>query len=158
MPAEQSEKAKQGKAPEKKSMIAVIRIRGNTGIKKEIERAMKLLRLHNQHACVVVEDSPSLRGMLQKVKDYVTYGPVSDETVKALAAKRGVPYKEEERHAWKKKKKRFLSVNGKKYEPLFRLSPPRGGFERGGIKRPFAKGGALGNRGEKINDLIKKML
>ena len=40
----------------------------------------------------------------------------------------------------------------------FRLNPPRGGFERKGIKVSFNSGGALGYRGEKINSLIKKML
>ena len=41
---------------------------------------------------------------------------------------------------------------------FFRLSPPRKGFGRKGIKFAFTKGGALGYRGIKINDLIKRML
>lgn len=41
---------------------------------------------------------------------------------------------------------------------FFKLTPPKGGFERKGTKRPFSLGGALGYRKEKINDLIKKML
>lgn len=39
-----------------------------------------------------------------------------------------------------------------------RLQPPRGGFERKGTKKPFIKGGALGDRKDKINDLIQKMM
>ena len=34
----------------------------------------------------------------------------------------------------------------------------KGGFERKGTKMPFHLGGALGNRKEKINDLIRRML
>jgi large subunit ribosomal protein L30 len=47
---------------------------------------------------------------------------------------------------------------GAEDQKVFRLSPPRGGFERKGIKTPFTMGGALGNRKEKINDLIKRMI
>ena len=36
-------------------------------------------------------------------------------------------------------------------KPVFRLHPPRKGYE--GIKRSFKEGGALGYRGEKINEL-----
>ena len=43
-------------------------------------------------------------------------------------------------------------------KPFFRLHPPVGGFERKGIKVPFAQGGVLGYRKGKINDLIKKMI
>jgi large subunit ribosomal protein L30 len=44
----------------------------------------------------------------------------------------------------------------KDVKPLFRLSPPKKGYE--GIKRGFGAGGALGYRGEKINDLISRMI
>ena len=41
---------------------------------------------------------------------------------------------------------------------FFKLSPPRGGFERGGVKKQFALGGVLGYRKDKINDLLQKMI
>ena len=41
---------------------------------------------------------------------------------------------------------------------FFKLSPPRRGFERKGIKIPFSMGGALGYRKNKINDLIQRMV
>lgn len=46
----------------------------------------------------------------------------------------------------------------KKIKNYFRLNSPRKGFERKGIKKPFSIGGALGYRGSKINDLIKRMI
>ena len=46
----------------------------------------------------------------------------------------------------------------RKDKKMINLHPPRGGFERKGIKIPFKVGGALGYRGEKISDLIKRML
>ena len=44
----------------------------------------------------------------------------------------------------------------KDVKPLFRLTPPRKGYE--GVKRSFQNGGALGYRGAKINDLIQRMM
>jgi len=43
-------------------------------------------------------------------------------------------------------------------KPVFRLKPPSKGYDRGGIKQPYTKGGALGYRSEKINDLLKRMI
>jgi large subunit ribosomal protein L30 len=115
-------------------MIAILRIRGPIHVKTEIADTLTMLHLHRGNYCAVFKDSPSLRGMLQKAKDYITYGKITEETYTEL-----------------KKLK-----DGKK--SFFRLNPPRGGFERKGVKTPFIKGGALGDRGEKMGDLIAKML
>jgi len=53
-------------------------------------------------------------------------------------------------------KKTLKDVPGLKN--FFRLNPPKGGFERKGIKIQYSLGGALGYRKEKINDLVVKML
>ena len=65
---------------------------------------------------------------------------IDEETLKELLDKRSEP----------------SSEDPKKTKKFFRLSPPKGGMRS--IKKPFSKGGALGNRAEKINDLIKRML
>ncbi|MEM0475282.1 MAG: uL30 family ribosomal protein [Candidatus Norongarragalinales archaeon] len=114
------------------ALIAVVRVRGVVGVKRSVEAVFRVLRLTRKNHCVLVEDSPSTRGMLRAIRDYATWGEASVETIALL-------------------KKKF----GEK-EVVFRLQPPRGGF-RGGIKRHYPKG-ALGYRGEKINDLIKAML
>ena len=49
---------------------------------------------------------------------------------------------------------KIKDVEGMK--PVFRLHPPIKGYE--GNKHAFAEGGALGNRKEKINDLVMRML
>ena len=41
---------------------------------------------------------------------------------------------------------------------VLRLGPPRKGYGRKGIKKDFSIGGALGDRKEKINDLVRRML
>ena len=116
--------------------IAIIRLRGTNDVKVEIEDTLKMLRLHKKHTCSVYPKTPELSGMLEKCKDYITYGELDEDTYKLLVEKRGM-------------KKEGKLVN------YFHLQPPKGGFERKGIKTPFTLKGALGNRGEKINALIK---
>lgn len=114
--------------------IIAIRIRGGIGVKGTIKSAMDMLNLRNQHNCVILTDNPSTRGMLQKVQGYITFGIGDAETIALLEAK---------------------LEEGKKQ---IRLAPPRKGFERKGIKVPFVSGGALGDRKEKINELVKRMI
>ncbi len=120
--------------------IAVIRIRGEIHVPSSIKDTLFIMRLRKKYSCVIVEENPTMLGRINKVKDYVTYGYINPETEKLLIEKRG-------------KKDRDGKL--KKY---FSLNPPRGGFERKGTKKGFNAGGALGNRKEKINDLIKRMI
>jgi len=119
--------------------LAIIRIRGTNDVKGEIESTMKMLRLHKKMTCSIYPKTDALMGMLEKCKDYVTYGEIDEETYKLLVEKRGI------------------EKEGKKMN-YFHLQPPRGGFERKGIKTPYSMKGALGYRKEKINLLIKKMI
>jgi large subunit ribosomal protein L30 len=121
------------------TQIAIIRIRGTNDVKKEIENTMFMLHLQKKHTCSVYPKTDALMGMLEKCKDYITYGELDEETHKLLIDKRGM-------------------IKDGKAVNYFHLHPPRGGFERGGIKTPFTLKGALGYRKEKINILIKKML
>ncbi|MBN2052195.1 uL30 family ribosomal protein [Candidatus Woesearchaeota archaeon] len=123
-----------------KGKIAIILIRGVVRARENIIATLFALRLRKKNSCVVLEDTPSNRASAMKCKDYAAFGDINEETYKLLVEKRG--------------KK---GADGK-LKQFFLLHPPRGGFERKGIKTPFSNGGALGNRGEKINDLIKKML
>ena len=43
-------------------------------------------------------------------------------------------------------------------KPVFRLTPPKKGFGRQGIKKPYSIGGALGYRASDINDLLNRMI
>ena len=157
MQRKRKKKMSEEKTELNKKRLAVIRVRGQTGIKKDIKDTLKMLCLYRSNYCVVVDDS--LLGMIKKAKDYVTWGEIDDETYNLLVEKRGEEYKGRLTDSKKKiNYKKFIIVNNKKYKKYFRLSPPRGGFERKGIKTPFTKSGALGYRKEKINELIKKMV
>ena len=131
--------------------IAIVRIRGGIDVRRSIKDTLAMLRLYRKNYCVVVEGSPSIIGMVNKIKDYVTWGEIDESTFKLLVEKRGELYKG-------RSERGFIIVDKKKYKSFFRLSPPRGGFRRKGIKIPFKVGGALGYRAEKINELIKRMI
>ncbi|MBI5398947.1 uL30 family ribosomal protein [Candidatus Woesearchaeota archaeon] len=141
----QSVKTKATKAahnPTPNQRVAVILIRSMINKRTEVRDTLKMLRLHRQNACTVHTKTQSILGMLRKVKDCTTFGEIDDETYKTLCEKRGQQ-----------------DPNNKgALKPYFRLSPPRGGFERKGTKKPYSVGGALGYRGNNINDLIRSML
>ena len=76
-------------------MYAVIRIRGTIGARREIRDTLKMLNLLRINSCTIIPETPSYKGMLQKVKDYVTWGEASDETLALLLKRNGVENVEE---------------------------------------------------------------
>jgi large subunit ribosomal protein L30 len=130
--------------------FAAIRIRGKVRVTYGIKKTLDSLNLYRQNWCVILDKDPRTVGMLNKVKDYVTWGEVTEENIKSLFEKRGEPYSGPSGN--------FVEYNKKKYKMFFRLNPPIGGYERKGTKISFSDGGALGYRKDKINDLIGKMI
>ncbi|MFH1682384.1 MAG: uL30 family ribosomal protein [Candidatus Woesearchaeota archaeon] len=147
-------------ATEKKQKIAAILVRGIVGIRQPVKETLKFLRLNHKNHCVVLNNTPINQGMIKKVKDYITWGEIDEATFKELVEKRGEEYLGREKDAKGKidYSRRFLVFNNKKYKKYFRLNPPRKGFGLKGIKMPFKNRGALGYRGEKIKDLIERMI
>lgn len=131
----------QGHAAPTNGKVAIVLIRGMIGTKPEVYSTITLLKLLKKNTCVVYPKTKSLLGMLMMIKDMVTWGDLDDETYALLLQKKG-------------KKK----LEGEKENNVFHLNSPRKGFGRKGIKQPFSQGGGLGDRGVKINDLIKRML
>ena len=68
---------------------AVIRVRGQPDVNKDIEYTMNLFGLYRVNHCSIVPDNPVTKGMLQKIKDYVTYGEVTPETLAQMIRVRG---------------------------------------------------------------------
>ncbi|MBS3123385.1 uL30 family ribosomal protein [Candidatus Woesearchaeota archaeon] len=140
-------------------MLAIILIRGRErGTPAPIKGTLDLLKLLKKNNCVLFKSNPALQGMLQKVKDYVTWGELSDPTYKVLLEKRGKLFEGPLMDRHNKYSYNYSEINGQKYKSYFTLNPPRKGFGRKGIKVAFQAGGALGYRGEKINDLIERMV
>lgn len=157
---------------EKEKCLAVLRLRGNVNIWRELEYVFKLMHLTRKNHLTLMRGSPLNLGMIRRIKDYATWGEVSQETIFQLLQRRG----------FLRGKQRLTDENVKEklgydsieelakaiYEvkadlwkmsdlkPVFRLHPPKGGF-RGTIKKPYPKG-ELGYREKAINDLIAKMI
>lgn len=139
--------------------IAVVRVRGFIKLKHEVQDTLHMMRLYNKNYCVILDDTSSNMGMIKRVKDFVTYGEIDSATYNELVMKRGEAYVEKSDSSGKMDlKNRYTEIDGKKYNKFFRLTPPKKGYGRKGIKQPFSKSGALGYRGQKINDLIKRMI
>lgn len=138
--------------------LAVVLVRGLVNVSSSLKNTLKLLGLDRKNKCVVIDNNPVNLGMVKKVKGYVTWGSLSDQTYKQLIEKRGEEYKGRLTDTKKKYSYNVLQFQGKYFKPYFRLNPPRKGFGRKGIKMPFNLGGGLGNREDKINDLIQRMI
>jgi large subunit ribosomal protein L30 len=151
-------------------MFAVIRIRGRVGVRKEIEDTLRMLRLKAINNCVVIPETRSYEGMIKKVKDFVAYGNINFDTFLSLLRKRGRLIGNRRLTEENVKELGFNSIeelakaifDGKvkikdvpKLKPVFRLMPPKKGHKS--IKEHYPKG-SLGYWGDKINDLLKRMI
>ena len=54
-------------------MIAAVRVRGRTGVKKGIQDTMSMLKLTRIDHLILLHEDPSYKGMLVKAKDYITW-------------------------------------------------------------------------------------
>ncbi len=151
---------------------AVIRVRGQPDVSYDIEYTMGLLGVNKVNHCAIVPENASTKGMLQKVKDYTTYGEINAETLAQLIRVRGrlsgdrmitdeylaenSDFKTVDDLAKAIIENDYRMKDVEAAKPVFRLHPPVKGYE--GNKRSYKNGGALGYRGEAINDLIARML
>ncbi|MCS7099134.1 MAG: 50S ribosomal protein L30 [Sulfolobales archaeon] len=155
-------------------LYAIVRIRGTADVPHRVEYTLRLLRLVKPFHAAIYPKSPNLDGMLEVVKDWVTWGEISREVLRELITKRGrlvggKPISEED-------VKRIFNVSGidelvsALYEervlwhryhsfvkPVFRLHPPRGGFKKS-TKKPYSAGGESGYRGRGINSLLSRLI
>ena len=151
---------------------AVIRVRGQPDVNVDIRRTMELMNLTRVNHCVIVPENDVTKGMLQKAKDYITWGEVNEATLIDMIRIRGrlsgdLTITDE----YLKANTEFGTIadmakammesdykmkDVENAKAVFRLHPPAKGYE--GIKRSYRNGGALGYRGEAINDLIARML
>lgn len=153
--------------------VAVVRIRGTVNVPKDIRDTLKMLNLTRVNRATLVEPTPPILGMLRKAKDYIIWGEINRETLIELLKTRcevkggrkldtdilkklGFNSIEEFADSLlnaKVKLDRFKRI----IKPFFRLHPPKGGFKRS-VKKPFSAGGILGYVGDKINDIISRMI
>ncbi len=158
------------------ALYAIVRVRGTVDVPPDVEHALNILRLRRRFAAVVYHSSlPGIRGMLESIASWATWGEVDRETLVELLRRRGrlaggKPLTE----SWVREK---LGLNGFEefagkllsgdihyhkleslgVKPFFRLHPPKGGF-KGSTRKAYSQGGELGYRGSNINELLKSMI
>jgi len=139
-------------------MIVVIRISGKVKIKKDIEETLFRMRLRRKYSCILIDEKDATSmGMLDKVKNYVSYGNIEKGLLIRLIEKRGVrkdkkEIKDADKIADGLEKGKTLGELEMK--PFFRLNSPRRGLKSSKKNYPL---GVLGNNKE-INKLVERML
>lgn len=140
--------------------IAIVRIRGRRNMEPKIRKTLELLNLRKPNHCVVMDDSPYTKGMLNLVKDYVTFGPISEDALVRVLSKKGRKGSKRLCEISKEAEIKDMAkkiIGGAKVkdfaDPVFALKPPRKGYRD--IKQPYPRGD-LGARPD-ISPLVKRM-
>ena len=138
-------------------MIVIIRIKGQTGLRKDTNNTLDRLRIKKKYSCVVVKETKENLGMINKLTSFIAYGKINEDDLIELIEKRGIQLDKNKKIDARKAAEEI--VKGKKLEdmnlkPFFRLHPPRKGIKS---KLHYPKG-VLGNHGDKINLLFKRMV
>mmetsp|Transcript_47192 Transcript_47192/g.95104 ORF Transcript_47192/g.95104 Transcript_47192/m.95104 type:complete len:241 (+) Transcript_47192:38-760(+) len=165
--------------PAEPNLAFVTRIRGINGVSPKVKKILQLLRLRQLHNGVFVKLNSATQKMLRLVEPYVAYGYPSLKSVKDLLYKRGfgkvnkqrLPISDNSVVEGVLGKFGIICVEDLIHEvftvgPHFKeaanfiwplkLTSPKGGFGRKLLH--FNEGGEAGDRGDKINGLIKTML
>jgi large subunit ribosomal protein L30 len=149
-------------------MFAIVRLRGEVNVRPEIKDTLEMLRIHRVNHCVVVKEDAHYRGMIQKVKDYVAWGKIDEDTLALLLERRGrlsgnrrltekylesTPYRSF-RDLASALNSGSVSLKELEIKPIFRLHPARKGLKT--TKKTAQQGGDIGFR-QDLADLIKRM-
>lgn len=144
----------------------VVRIRGTINVPYWAADTLRFLHLEKRFSATVVPEATNFIGMLKKVKDWIAWSKIDEETLKDLIAKRGErqvtsnlgsdPKENLDLLASDVVNEKVVFFDQEVLKPFFCLNSPRGGFKRI-IKRQYSDGGILGNNKELI-DVVRRMM
>merc|ERR1711988_637875 len=157
----------------------VVRIRGLNDMHPKTKKILQIMRLRQMNMGVFMKVSKAATEMLKRVDPYLSYGYPSLKSVRELIYKRGFGKINKNRiplndNAVVEKGLGKFGINCMEdlvheiytVGPIFReannflwpfkLRPAKGGQAK--KRKGFCEGGQAGNREEKINNLIKRML
>jgi len=162
-----------GHEPAERYFVA-IRIDGAPNVRHPEELTLNALRMKSKYSAVLLRDNPSVKGMLQRIKDHVTWAEAKKEDIELLLSSRastaeglgltsefvkknsGLAGVSELVSGLYSGKLTLAKLREMGITPYFRLHPPRGGFPKSS-KRPFTDSGELGFRKEGLHRLLTKM-
>ena len=156
---------------EKTTLLAVIRLRGTVNVHYKVQDTLNLLNVRRTNYMTLLPNTPSNLGMLNKAKNFITWGEIDSKVLEHVLRKRGeLKGRTSLTDKYVKENTDYPTItslakalhkgevtlkeipNMKKF---FRLHPARKGFKA--LKKGFAEGGDVGYRGEAINELIVRM-
>ena len=173
-PSKPAEKPVEREQEPAERYLVAIRLDGRPTVRHPEELTLNSLRMKSRYNTVLLRDDASVRGMLQRIKDHVTWAKARKEDIELLLSNRartpdglGLTSKFVKEKSDLAGMSELISglYSGKVtltrlremgVEPCFRLHPPKGGFPKSS-KRPFADSGELGFRKEGLHGLLKKM-
>merc|ERR1719473_1994996 len=139
-------------------LIFVVRIRGLADMHPKTRKIMNLMRLNQMNIGVFMKVSKAATEMLKRVEPYLSYGYPTLKSVRDLVdkglGKHGIVCMEDLVHEIFTVGPHFREANNFLWP--FKLRPAKGGQAK--KRKGFCEGGQAGNREEKMNDLIKRML
>ncbi|CAO1345749.1 unnamed protein product [Diamesa hyperborea] len=178
--AREAKKAGNIYIPAEPKVAFVIRIRGINKVSPKIKKVLKLFRLRQINNATFVRLNKATINMLRIAQPYITYGYPSLKTVRDLMYKRGFV-----KHGGRRipitdnftieRKLRFgyniqcvedmvyqLYTVGRVFKQCnnflwpFKLNTPTGGWRK--KNNHFVEGGDFGNREDRINELVHRMI
>ncbi|KAG5684794.1 hypothetical protein PVAND_014007 [Polypedilum vanderplanki] len=158
----------------------VIRIRGVNKVAPKVKKVLQLLRLRQINNATFVKLNKATLNMLRIAQPYITYGYPTLKTVRDLIYKRGfvkhggrrIPITDN--FVIERKLKKGYNIQcvedmvyqiytcGRVFKQVnnflwpFKLNTPTGGWRK--KNNHFVEGGDFGNREDKINELVQRMV
>lgn len=149
----------------------VVRMRGTVNVPHWAKTTLNLLHLERKFRATIIPARENTKGMLDKIKHYVSWQEIDTTTIKELLEKKARKEGYKKITAEDIVKLGFKSsddlakslVEGtaslsklKPLKPWFALSPPRHGFKRN-TKKMYGEGGILGNHKELLAQVRNMM-
>ncbi len=140
----------------------VVRMKGTINIPHWGQTTLDLLHLDKRFRATIIPESDNTKGMLDKIKHYVSWQEIDISTAKELLDKRArkqgyrrltpedvakLGFKSTDELAKSLVEGSVALSKLKPLKPWFALSPPRHGFKRS-TKKMYGEGGILGNHKE----------
>jgi len=136
-------------------MILAIRISGQVEMRKDFAETLFRMRMRKKYSAVLIKETEASKPLIQSVRNFIAYGPIDQKTLEELISKRGKSLSKTKVDA--KRAAEIIMKDGIEkagIKPFFRLHPPRKGINS---KVHYPKG-VLGDNGDKINELVRRML
>ncbi len=145
----------------------VVRMKGTINVPHWANTTLDLLHLDKRFRATIIPEKENTKGMLNKIKHYVSWQEVDAPTAKELLEKKArkegyeklttddilkLGFKSSDDLAKSLAEGTAMLSKLKPLKPWFALAPPKGGFKRS-TKRTYGEGGILGNHKELLTQV-----